>query len=86
VLRIKLHWSSRSCYHRVVPQLGEPFRFRDSWRLFLPIVPWALIALIAWLILRHWGIGWIAWAALGALILIAFICGAAGSWFGKGDA
>jgi hypothetical protein len=71
--------------HDLMPHEGETFRLRDSWRLFLPIFPFAAIAFIASLILRHWGIAWIAWAVLGALVGIAWVIGMIGSFLHKSD-
>jgi hypothetical protein len=43
------------------------------WRLFLPLVPWAVIATVLSLVLGHWGLGWVPWAVLGILVVGALV-------------
>jgi hypothetical protein len=47
----------------------------SAWRAFVPLLPWALIALILSLIFSRWGYGWIPWTALGALIVVTLVYG-----------
>jgi hypothetical protein len=47
----------------------------SAWRVFVPLIPWALIALVLSLILSRWGYGWIPWVAFGVLIVGTLVFG-----------
>jgi hypothetical protein len=40
----------------------------NVWRVFVPLLPWLLIALIASIILSRLGLGWVPWWVLATII------------------
>jgi hypothetical protein len=53
--------------------IEQPFRWRDLWRVFLPLVPWIVIAVVLSFVLSRWGYGRWPWYMLGALAIFALV-------------
>ena len=53
--------------------IEQPFRWRDLWRVFLPLAPWIVIALVLSLLLSLWGYGRWPWYGLGALVVFVLL-------------
>jgi hypothetical protein len=53
--------------------IERPLRWRDLWRVFLPLAPWVSISFVLSLVLSPLGYGRWPWYILGAVILVSQI-------------